>query len=273
MVKKSYSREKINEFYSMCKMKNKHSTDDKEISKDYMYFESLYEGLRSLNKYLNQFSELGIIPDDKVINELEFGSKSETKETENPIEKQVKENIKIVNWRIERAIETINSWNQKKTKILDDPLEWKNFFKIQMLGKSLIKMNKNNFRFFVKYFESDLDIQSGENIDDIPKNMSTDERLEYLSRFFNTFKNDITEKISSNIVKDKQSLKFLKYIELPISNAYNYILEKFISTLKEKYSADQIFFCSWHSKWPQVESKTLGFYLYLQLSRFLNSNC
>jgi hypothetical protein len=254
MNTKAYKEDQVNEFYSMCRMKNKHSKDDEDKSNDYRYFERLYDGLSAFTEYLHKFTEKGIIPNQKFIKDLEFGSKIKKEEKDNT-ENETLENIEDVESRIKNAAKEILKYDQQKAEYLKEPLKWSNFFVLQMMGKSLIKMNNNNFRHYVKYFESQIDIQSGDNIDRITKDKSTNALLELLEKFFADFKNIIQEKITANMIKKRQSQKHIKYVELPIESSYNFILNKFRTTLGEKYTADQILFCSWHTKWPQVESK------------------
>jgi hypothetical protein len=235
-------------------MKNKHGGDDKEKTLDYKMFEKLYEGLFSFNVILNKFTEKGIKPEKRFTKHLEFGTKLD-KNSNNPNLGQTKENIEDISTRIERAKDILDKWEDTKNTFLDDPTNLRNYISLQMIGKSLIKMNKNNFEFYIKFFEKDLKIKSKEKIELITDKLETDERFNLIYEFFNEYKTQISEIINKKTIKERKLLKYLKYVELPFKDAYNYILSKFRTTLKEEYTSDQILFCSWHTKWSQVESK------------------
>ena len=137
---------------------------------------------------------------------------------------------------------------------MKDPHVLENLVSLQMLGKSLIKLNQNNFQFYVKFFEMDLKVTNVEYLDELNETTKTSDRLKIFSRFFKENRGHVEEVLSRNTVRERQQLKFLKFIELPMKDAYNYVLNKFHKN-KQNYTADQILFCSWNSKWAEVESK------------------
>ena len=238
-------------------MKNKHSNSEEDQSQDYVLFEKLYENLRSYITYLNRFTDNGIIPEKIFIRELEFGTKMNPNLKKNPNEEQTRENIEDIKTRIKQAEKSLQLWEKKKQEYLKNPYELKNYISLQFLGKSLIKVDKNNFQFYIKFFEVDLKMKLSEDKDFLSQNKNTIGKMEFFHQFFTEYSTIVDEIISKKTIRNSQGLKFLKYVNIPLDQGYNFILNKFRSTLKQEYTADQILFCSWHSKWSEIESKLL----------------
>lgn len=250
---RTYKEDKVNEFYSMCKMKNKHS-DDKQ-SPDYILFEKLFECLRAFNSLLNRFTERGIIPKEKFVRALEFGTRLSHKEG-NPNQAQAKENIRDIEGRIRLARKDLDKWKGRKEELLKDPHALPNFISLQMLGKSLIKLGPENFRFYVKFLEKDLrlpDEEDGEKLAEDHSFKKTEGRLEVFLKFFRDNKAHLSEVFEQKTTNGQQ-LKYLKFVELDIKDAYNYVLNQ-VHAAKEELAADQVLFCSWHLKWAELESR------------------
>lgn len=247
---RTYKEEKVNEFYSMCKMKNKHDSENQ--SQEYIHFEQLYEHLRQFNSLLNQFTERGITPDDKFVKALEFGTQLD-KNAANPNERQTKDNIREVKERVVKARRHLEQWEKQKRRFLADPYTLENFISLQMMGKSLIKLTPTNFRFYVQFLENELSVGSVDHLDRLDQVTETDQRLEQFLLYFRDNRKEVKETLARNTVHERQQI-FLKFVELEMQHAYNFVLNKF-QKASEPYTADQILFCSWHLKWAEVESR------------------
>jgi hypothetical protein len=252
-IEKVYKDHKIDEFHSMCKLKNKHSRDDLKENKIYQNFETLVEELKKFNVYLNQFTENGIMPEKKFIRDLEFGYNYDHS-VKNPQKHQIKNNIKDIEQRIINGKLLLTEWEDKKKEYLKRPYELENYISLQMFGKSIIKMNNENFLHYIKFIEKDLEIQWNREDGNISEKMSSSDRFEILNNFFKGYENQITETISKKINNEHEGLKFLKFINLSLNDAYNFTINKF-KTLKQDITADQLLFCSKNTKWTQIESK------------------
>ena len=215
---------------------------------------------------LNVLLSMGVRPADELTKDFLFkferteandqeSEKQQFEDRSKTIEQKLEIFRNDLRKRVRSAEDKIRDWKEQKTKMLNRPHQIPNFFGLQLLGRSLIKLSETNFQFFIKFYDPDLVIKFRHTRKGGFQKEHSEEKLLAIQEVLNSNGTKIRRKIEHLKDERRESLDHLKYLEIDMNLAYRYVLHYFEKVQDQDLSAGQILFCSCFTKWSSLESK------------------